>query len=123
MLKVIEDRKREQKARYEVARRYATRLSSLCGKVTAIVYGSTAIGDFKDWSAIDIIIVAERLPADPMERLDFLYNLSEGLIEPKGFTAEEFRHIMRTPFGRLLEKEGVVITDELNILCPFREAF
>jgi hypothetical protein len=39
-------------------------------------------------------------------------------VEPKGFTAEEFRHIMRTPFGRLLEDEGIVITDELNVLHP-----
>jgi hypothetical protein len=45
--------------------------------------------------------------------------LSEELLK-KGFTAEEFRHIMRTPFGRLLENEGVVITDELTILRPSR---
>ena len=50
-----------------------------------------------------------------MERLDFLYEFSDGLIEPKGFTREEFEKIINAPFGQLLKEEGVVIRDELQL--------
>ncbi|MCX8030272.1 MAG: nucleotidyltransferase domain-containing protein [Thermodesulfovibrionales bacterium] len=119
MLKIIKERKKEQEERFKIALAYVQRLSSYIGQFSAILYGSTARGDFKDWSDIDILIISDDLPIDPMERLDFLYDFSEGLIEPKGFTIEEFRAIIDKPFGKLLNEEGIVLKDELNL---FREA-
>lgn len=115
MLKIIEDRIKQREERLEVARAYLERLSAHVGKLTGIVYGSTARGDFKDWSDIDVVVVAEKLPQPPMKRLGFLYDFSEGRIEPKGFTVEEFKEILDSSFGRLLKKEGVAIIDELEI--------
>lgn len=114
MLKIIEQRKAEQKERVAIALSYIERLSLNIGEVTAILYGSTVRGDFKDWSDIDIIIVSDKLPPDPMERLDILYEPSEGLIEPKGFRRDEFESILNKPFGYLLVKEGVVLRDDFN---------
>jgi predicted nucleotidyltransferase len=88
------------------------RFTSHIGALTAILYGSSARGDFKDWSDIDIII-SDNLPLDPIERL--LYGYTKGLIEPRGFTIQEFRKILKAPFGRLLRDEGIVIYDELGI--------
>jgi predicted nucleotidyltransferase len=115
MLRIIEDRKKEQANRFELVRSYIKRLSTRTGKVTCILYGSTVRGDFKDWSDIDLVIVTERLPSDPMERLDFLYSFSEGHIEPKGFTMQEFMCLLNTPFGRLLKEEGAIMIDDFEI--------
>lgn len=65
-------------------------------------------------TAIDIII-SDNLPLDPIELLDLLYGYTKGLIEPRGFTIQEFRKILKAPFGRLLRDEGIVIYDELGI--------
>lgn len=125
MLKVIENRKKEQQKRLQIAFDYVQRLANSIGKLTAILYGSTARGDFKDWSDIDIIIISDNLPNDSMEMLDFLYAYSEGLIEPKGFKLEEFKAIQDKPFGRLLAEEGIVINDDLHLFkykkSPFNQ--
>lgn len=115
MLKIIEDRKKEQKERFDIAHYYIKRLLSHIGALTAILYGSSVRGDFKDWSDIDIVIIANNLPIDPMERLDVLYEPAEGLIEPKGFTRDEFEVILNKPFGHILVTEGIVIRDDLNL--------
>ncbi|MCX7912968.1 MAG: nucleotidyltransferase domain-containing protein [Thermodesulfovibrionales bacterium] len=115
MLKIIKERKREREERFKIALEYVQRLSFHLGKQTALLYGSTARGDFRDWSDIDVLIISDNLPMDPMERLDFLYSYSEGFIEPKGVTVEEFKAIIDKPFGRLLNEEGIVLKDELNL--------
>lgn len=115
MLKIIEQRKAEQKERIAIALSYIERLSLSIGEFTAILYGSTVRGDFKDWSDIDIVIISDKLPPDPMERLDVLYAPTKGLIEPKGFTRDEFKIILNKPFGQLLIADGVVIKDDFNL--------
>jgi predicted nucleotidyltransferase len=121
MLKIIEGRKKEQKKRFDIACLYVQRLASHIGALTAILYGSSVKGDFKDWSDIDIIIISDRLPSDPMERLDVLYEPTEGLIEPKGFTRDEFKAIQNKPFGHLLITEAMVIRDDLNLFGQLRK--
>lgn len=115
MLKIIEERKEAQKDRIKIAVSYLERLSLHLGKITAVLYGSTVRGDFKDWSDMDIVVISDNLPADPMERLDILYESSEGLIEPKGFTVEELKTLINKPFGKLLILEGIVIRDDFNL--------
>lgn len=118
MLKIIEERKKQQTLRLKIAKQYVDKILLHCGKTTAIVYGSTARGDFKDHSDIDVVIVSENLPSNPMQRLDFLFDLSDGFVEPKGYTIEEFKHICNTPFGKLLRQEGIIITDNLMLFKP-----
>ncbi len=89
--------------------------------MSAILYGSSARGDFKDWSDIDIIIISDNLPKDSMERLDFLYGCSEGLIEPKGFTMDDFKAIINKPFGKLLITEGIAIKDDFNLFGQLKK--
>ncbi len=114
MLKIIEQRKAEQKERISIALSYIDKLSLTIGEITAILYGSTVRGDFKDWSDIDIVIVSDKLPSDIMERLDVLYEPIEALVEPKGYRIDEFKAILNKPFGSLLIKEGLVLRDDLN---------
>lgn len=109
MLKIIHERSLKQQERLQIAKSYAQRLAKHCGQITAIVYGSTVRGDFKDYSDIDILIVSDALPSDPMQRLDFLYEFSKGLVEPKGYTTKEFKQILQSPFAEILQKEGLVI--------------
>jgi|Deesub1362B_J571_1020462.scaffolds.fasta_scaffold00061_5 hypothetical protein len=115
MLKIIEQKQQQQIRRFQVAREYALKLRSLFGKVAVVVYGSTARGDFNEWSDIDLVVICEELPVKPLERLDLLYEYSEGMIEPKGYTLKEFEMIKETPFGKLLQAEGVVIVDDFRI--------
>ena len=78
----------------EMAQAYAERLRERLGKVTAIVYGSVARGDFNLGSDVDILIVSEGLPLHPLERMEVLYSCHEPPLEPKGYTPAEFHALL-----------------------------
>lgn len=50
-----------------------------------LVFGSRARGDYKPWSDIDVVVVAENLPK--VKRWEILW---VGEVEPRGYTPEEF---------------------------------
>lgn len=65
------------------------------GRITAILYGSYARGDFNEWSDIDVLIVAENLPRSPIERLDLVEDCvkSHPRVEPVLITLEELNKL------------------------------
>jgi Nucleotidyltransferase domain. len=80
---VLRRRKAQQEERIATARTYAERLRQRLGALTAWLYGSVAQGTFKDWSDIDVFIVAETLPSHPLQRNDLLYQDAPIGVEPK----------------------------------------
>jgi len=56
---MIRQRAMEREGVIEELRSYAEKLRRRLGKLTMILYGSYARGDFNLWSDIDVIIVSE----------------------------------------------------------------
>ncbi len=76
MIPILARREAERRARIDLARSWATELDRrLAGRVrliAAVVVGSVARGDFNLWSDLDVLVVADGLPAGGRDRLDLV---------------------------------------------------
>lgn len=99
----------------EEARNYLKGLGLV--RYKAILFGSYARGDFSEVSDIDLLIISDELPENLKERLDFLFLKRDFAprVEPIGWTKREYelRKEAKDPFIELLEKEGIVLWDNL----------
>lgn len=107
--------KRREEARCRVVREALEWAESLSMRVSVVLIGSYARGDFNLWSDVDIVLVSEDLRGGPVERL-------RNIEAPPGYEV-----IPLTPgeIMRLLEKgnvisveaveRGVVLRDNLEI--------
>ena len=89
-------------------------ISSKLGKFTGVLYGSMARGDNNMWSDIDFLVISDKLPDNPLKRLEFLYSLTETPIEVKGYTRNEFLKMIETRNPTALDSlvEGKIIVDD-----------
>lgn len=94
MRRVLKERAREREEAIRLARRYTRRLAKRLGPLTAYLIGSYARGDFNDGSDIDILIISDALPDHPLRRAELLYSCLLPGIEPRGYTAAEFRRLL-----------------------------
>jgi len=97
-----------------ILREYSKAVSSKLGKFTGVLYGSIARGDYNVWSDIDFLVVSDKLPENPLRRLELLYSLSDVPIEVKGYTRNEFLKMIeqRNPIALDALVEGKVIVDD-----------
>ncbi|MGH8998654.1 MAG: nucleotidyltransferase domain-containing protein [Acidimicrobiia bacterium] len=80
MRSLLARRRSEREARIEIARVWAGTLGKrLSGLRAAVVVGSVARGDFNQWSDLDVLVVAEGLPAGWRDRCQALSPLPPGL--------------------------------------------
>ncbi len=123
MHEVLRRRKAQQEEHIATARTYAERLRQRLGALTAWLYGSVARGTFKDWSDIDVFIVAETLPSHPLQRNDLLYQDAPIGVEPKGWTKAEFesRLANRDPVLLAMLKDRIVLVDDLDLEDALRK--
>jgi len=93
---------------------YSKIVSSKLGKFTGVLYGSMARGDNNLWSDIDFLVISDKLPRNPLKRLEFLYSLTETSIEVKGYTRNEFLKMIekRNPIALDSLFEGKIIVDD-----------
>jgi predicted nucleotidyltransferase len=93
---------------------YSKIVSSKLGKFTGVLYGSMARGDNNLWSDIDFLVISDKLPENPLKRLEFLYSLTETPIEVKGYTRNEFIKMIekRNPIALDSIVEGKIIVDD-----------
>lgn len=85
-------RRRDERSRLiALARQYVAGLPDDVTIVAAAVVGSVARGDFNVWSDIDVVVVAEDLPASMLERQALLLRGVTPGIQPVGFEPAEFR--------------------------------
>lgn len=98
----------------EVLTEYSKAVSSKLGKFTGVLYGSMARGDYNVWSDIDFLVISDKLPENPLKRLEFLYSLTDNPIEVKGYTRNEFLKMIeqRNPLALDALVEGRVIVDD-----------
>jgi len=116
MHRALARRRTEREHAIDMASAYLSRLAGLLDDelVAGVLHGSYARGDFHWGSDIDVLVIAEGLPAHPLRRLDLLYACVEGRIEPKGYSKEEFIGLMhaRNPIAIDALKNGVVLLDK-----------
>lgn len=93
---------------------YSKILSLKLGKFTGVLYGSMARGDNNLWSDIDFLVISDKLPHNPLKRIEFLYSLTEASIEVKGYTRNEFLKMIenRNPIALDSILEGKVVVDD-----------
>jgi uncharacterized protein len=104
-------RRRERERLLATAREYVERLSARLPVVAAAVAGSVARGDFNVWSDVDVVVVAEGLPARAPDRGGLLLEHAPGGIQPVGFTPDEFLAAWKAgnPLIRETVEAGVVL--------------
>jgi len=111
MTEILAERARERERLLELARGYVRRLAERQPVLAAAVVGSVARGDFNVWSDVDVVVVAESLPARAPERSLLLAADAPGGVQPIGFTPQELAEARRR--GNLLAEEvltsGVVL--------------
>ncbi|MBS1252640.1 MAG: hypothetical protein MAG451_01681 [Anaerolineales bacterium] len=110
---VLERRQAARQTAIEKATAYARRLQEALGPLTVVLYGSYARGDFGLHSDIDVIIISDALPGDPLDRLAVLHRYVSGNLEPKGYTPSEFLNLVdrRRPVILDILDHGVVLVD------------
>ena len=106
---------KRRKMRESVIRKSLEWVSSLPFKLTAILIGSYARGDFNLWSDVDILLISREFKGNPVERLmsiDF----------PAGFqviplTEKEFKILLKRRESLILEakEKGVILRDDLKL--------
>lgn len=69
---VIARRRGERRRLIEQARRFVAGMDVDVDVRAAVVFGSVARGDFNERSDIDLLVIADGLPADPLARLPAL---------------------------------------------------
>lgn len=87
---VLARRRRERDELIGLARRFVESLPAALGVRAAVVVGSVARGDFNVWSDVDVLVVADRLPAAAPARIEAL-GARPGRVEPMAWTPEEWR--------------------------------
>jgi hypothetical protein len=89
------------------------------GKVTVVLYGSYARGDFNEWSDIDVLVIAEQLPKNPIERLSLVEDCMARVagVEPLLLTPDMIQRMRGKNLAvrEALEK-GVVLVDDLRAI-------
>ncbi|MBI2325632.1 MAG: nucleotidyltransferase domain-containing protein [Chloroflexi bacterium] len=114
MVDPIARREAERARLIALAREYVAALSIRLPIVAAAVVGSVARGDFNVWSDIDVVVVAEGLPASILERQSLLLRGAPVGIQPVGFEPDEFRAAFakRNRLAREALEAGVVLVGD-----------
>lgn len=108
---IIQRRQEEQRAKIELAAEWVRSLSGRIDVIAAVVFGSTARGDFNKWSDIDVLVVAAVLPAGARQRLDLLMLDAPPGVQPIAWTPDEYarRRERGDPIVSECETAGVVL--------------
>ncbi len=111
-MEIVEERIKERRRIIELAEKWAKKLEF---KVTAILIGSFARGDFNLWSDVDILLVSDELRGRPIDRL-------KALDYPPGFevipvTKREFLKLMKKGNRLAMEASqyGIILRDDLEL--------
>ena len=116
--KVRQRRRAEQERLLDQAREFAEGLDPTLGVKAVIVFGSVARGDFNVWSDVDVLVVADELPAHPVGRLDAL-GPPAALVQPLAWSPDELRlHLRRgNPIAREVSERGVWLVGDADDLA------
>ncbi|MEM3820107.1 MAG: nucleotidyltransferase domain-containing protein [Nitrososphaerota archaeon] len=112
IVEVIKQRERKKIEVIEAARKW---VSDLNFRVSAVLIGSYARGDFNLWSDVDILHISDTFRGTPLDRL-------KNLDPPPGFqiipiNIEEFKALLRKRDILVEEalRHGIILRDDFQI--------
>lgn len=105
--------KKRKKMKKQVIRKASNWAKGLPFRVTAILTGSYARGDFNLWSDVDILLISDDFKGTPVERL-MLLDIPAGF-QVIPLTLKEFK--------KLVKKENYLALDALKSGITLREDF
>lgn len=113
MIKLLEERRRQREKAIKLAQECVDKLSEVLTLVSAVLYGSFARGDFNLSSDIDVLIISDSLPPNPLARLELLYQFASGGIEPKAYTRGEFIAMLKDGNSAIVDamNNGIILID------------
>jgi uncharacterized protein len=88
---VVASRRAERERLIERARGYAGAVSKRLPVRAVVLAGSVARGDFNVWSDIDVLVIADGLPARLPDRLALLSADAPSGVQVVGLTPDELR--------------------------------
>ncbi len=116
---IIEQRRLIREDVIRKAREFTEKVKNCLGKISVVLVGSYARGDFNEWSDIDILIIAEDISGNPLERMDYLIGKCPppAGIEPIIISLNEFirQKKLETPLSREAYNIGMVLADDLRL--------
>jgi hypothetical protein len=117
-LGIVEQRRLMREEAIRTARGFAERVKACFEKVSVVLIGSYARGNFND---VDVLIVVEKAPGNPLERMDCLLERCPppAGVEPIILSLSEFlrqKHLA-TPLYEACG-QGVVLVDDLGFFPP-----
>jgi len=109
--RIIEARRAEQRQLIERARAWAATLDPALGIESVTVFGSVARGDFNLDSDIDVLVVADHLPARWLDRIAAIDRDRPGRVAPLAWTPSELdvMRAKRNPIALEADALGVRI--------------
>jgi uncharacterized protein len=110
----------------ERVRSYAEELVSKRIAETVILFGSLAKGTYSPFSDIDVLILVEDAPPNPLDRISKYIDPKLPLdIEPRVLTINEFFNIIKEErrFGREILENGIVLAGKREILEEARKLY
>ncbi|WP_165491754.1 nucleotidyltransferase domain-containing protein [Egibacter rhizosphaerae] len=112
---VVRRRREERSAQLARAEQWASALASRLSVHAVVVVGSYARGDFNKWSDVDVLVVADDLPADGRRRLELLHAGAPPGLQPVGWSPGEWgeRLARGDPMAREAARDGVVVHGRL----------
>ncbi len=116
-MEILERRRRERELRLRLAREFAEAVYPSIRPASVIVIGSTARGDFNEWSDIDVLIVSPRLPENPLRRFDLISAELRPGIEPMPLRPGDLARLLEKA-PRFAEEvaRGVALVDDLGVV-------
>lgn len=80
-----------------------------------LLYGSLAKGTYTQYSDIDVLCVFDRKFSDSRERFLVSYKYSEGLIQPRTLSYDEFKDgiIQGNSFLHSILQDGIILFNEI----------
>ncbi|MBW3604035.1 MAG: nucleotidyltransferase domain-containing protein [Actinobacteria bacterium] len=92
--RVLERRRAERDALLARGAAFAADLPGSLDVQAVVVFGSVARGDFNKWSDVDVLVVAEQVADDPLERQRAV-EPAPGRVQPVLWTPQEYRRRRR----------------------------
>ena len=112
---VLKERAKAREEVIEEVRRYVESLRERWGRITAVLFGSYARGDFNLWSDVDLIITSERFRGTNFVTRCVALLDAPPRVEAICWTPEEAAKALGKPWWREALKHRIVITDDYGI--------
>lgn len=90
-----------------------------------VLFGSYARGDYTDQSDIDVLIVSDKLPADPREAFAMAFRPNRDKIVPTAFNTNVFLKKLREGSTFILEilEDGMILCGDETFIEEVKKIF